>query len=168
MHPPALFHRHENPHQREEADCVMTVSTEPEDLLAPEADDNLTPCDTALQPHHQPIRELITYPVTFLPPPAFKKPCLKPMGWERGSREAAHTPSLTPVVNTTLSFFTPHASRLTSLHVCEQIQMGLCYNSAGYASLRWGHDGARPTKDVANTKMLGNCNIAKHVVYIFS
>ena len=26
--------------------------------------------------------------------------------------------------------------------------MGLCHKSAGYASLRWDHDGAGPTKDV--------------------
>ena len=46
--------------------------------------------------------------------------------------------------------------------------MWLCYNSAGYASLRWDHDGAEPTKDVASTKMLGNCDIANYVVYIVS
>lgn len=70
-----------------EADCMMTMSTQPEDLLEPEVDDHLIPCETALQPHGQPIRELITYPVTFLPPLAFKKPCLKPMGWGRGHLE---------------------------------------------------------------------------------
>ena len=69
-----------------EADCMMTMSTQPEDLLEPEVDDHLIPCETALQPHGQPIRELITYPVTFLPPPAFKKPCLKPIR-EFGSSE---------------------------------------------------------------------------------
>ena len=56
---PELFYRYENPHQMEEINYLMIMSMWPPGLPAPK-DYNMNPCDTALLPHYQSIRELCT------------------------------------------------------------------------------------------------------------
>ena len=66
----------------EEVSYLMTIRIELQTYWCLRID-NVNPCDTALLPHHQPIRiayGLITYPGIPFPHLAFKNALLKPMG----------------------------------------------------------------------------------------
>ena len=56
---PELFYRYENLHQMEDVNYLMTISIYPQDSWSLRIY-NVYPCDIALLPHHQPIRELCT------------------------------------------------------------------------------------------------------------